>query len=130
MTQLTTATTEQFDDDMPTIRTHHEKYVEEAIKSLMAMESQCTDLVWYSRSQPSSDTEYWNSVPEDIRIGALNSQAKVEEKYVEEIEALKGPDGTWNHGFLSGQLASIRYILTALSEDVSTADDEFPMLDT
>ena len=104
-------------------------------------ESMFFDLVWYARSHPKSDTAYWEKVPDHIREGALNAQARVEEAYPSEVSAL-GDD--WNHGFNSGCLAAFRYVFTALDESTDTdefgeeysvgglavAEEEFPSLDT
>ena len=99
------------------------------------------DLVWYARSHPKSDTAYWEKVPDHIREGALNAQARVEEAYPSEVSAL---GDNWNHGFNSGCLAAFRYVLTALCErneidefgeefvigGLAEAEEEFPDLDT
>ena len=41
------------------------------------------------------------------------------------------PDGSdWTHGFNSGMLACLRFVATALEQDIEAAHDEFPVLDT
>ena len=85
------------------------------------------DLVWYARSHPKEDTAYWEKVPDHIREGALNAQARVEKAYPSEVSALSDD---WNHGFNSGCLAAFRYVQTALQQDLATAELEFPDLDT
>lgn len=104
------------------------------------------DLVWYARSQPREVMEE-KGVPEHIIQGALNGQARKEEMYPEEIDAFK-EDPDWTHGFNSGCLATMRFVLTAMSTElfndedsedpkatwtmggIEEAKEEFPMLDT
>ena len=114
------------------------------IKELMeTLSKKYLDLVWYARSHPASDTEYWLKVPESIRDGAFQGQMRVEEDYPDEVTALRDGDSDWQHGFNSGMLAAIRLIGTAersyeVTEDGETfwmggpeqALEEFPMLDT
>ena len=52
---------------------------------------------------------------------------RVQEAYPYEVSALSDD---WNHGFNSGCLAAFRFIQTAIQEDVGTAEEEFPSLDT
>ena len=85
-------------------------------------------LVWFARKHP-SDHPSWNSVPEDIRTGALNSAARVEEMYPDDVDELHGEHSDFCHGFNSGMLAALRYVLHAASEP-EQAEEEFPMLDT
>ena len=47
-----------------------------------------------------------------------------------ERDELKCPDcGDWNHGFNSGMLAALRFVIHA-AEDPKEAQEDFPMLDT
>ena len=105
-------------------------------------------LVWYARSNPKKDDEYWKGLPEEIREGALNSQAMVEEEYPDELDELKSDHGLFTHGFNSGMLACLRFIETASNPQLITdpeccgedgsfwiggleeAIEEFPQLDT
>ena len=86
-------------------------------------------LVWYARKAP-ADHPSWEGVPEDIKTGALNAVAKVEEMYPDEVDELRGEHGSWSHGFNSGVLAGIRFVLTAASEGPETAEEWWPELDT
>lgn len=110
------------------------------------MEKYCS-LVWYARSRPRADMEA-SGTPESIIQGALNSQSKVEEAYVDEINELRSDSGDWSHGFNSGALATMRYVMTAMRNEtyldeesdnlndtftvggIEDAKEEFPMLDT
>ena len=83
-------------------------------EDFLQFEEKFEKLVWYARS-PHKDVihEVYKGRPEHIIQGALNSQAKVEEQYPEEIDAFdENPD--WQHGFNSGCLAAMRYVITAL----------------
>ena len=110
--------------------------------ALLAKLNKYNDLVWYARSHPKQDTEYWRKHPSDIREGAFKAQERVEAAYPFEVNAL---EDNWNHGFNSGCLAAFRYALTLLDEDTWTdeetgeefpcggyvvAEDDFPSLDT
>ena len=85
-------------------------------------------LVWYARKHP-DDHESWNDVPEEIKTGALNIAAQAEELFPDEIDALCGEHGDWEHGFNSGVLAALRYFIHAAA-DPEEAEEEFPELDT
>lgn len=85
-------------------------------------------LVWFARKPPSDDPS-WEEVPEDIRTGALNSVARVEEMFPDECDELRGEHGSWSHGFNSGCLAALRYVLHAAS-DPEFAEECWPELDT
>lgn len=119
----------------------------EVKEAFQKFEQKFFDLVWYARSQSREQMEQ-QGTPEHIIQGALNSQARKEEMYVDEIDELCSERGSWQHGFNSGCLATIRYVLTALYPEtfpddesgdpnatctyggLKDAQDEFPMLDT
>ena len=83
------------------------------------LESKYCDLVWYARSSPEHD---------HIE-GVLKNRKRIEESYPKEVEAFfDGPD--WEHGFNSGMLAGMRYILDLFDNNKEEADKYFPMLDT
>ena len=114
---------------------------------LQTLEEKYESLVWFARSNP-KDSVFWDKVPAEIRTGALNSQARVEEQYPDEIDELRSDHGSWTHGFNSGMLACLRLIQTASNPQLITdpdcsddgqpfwvggleeAKEEFPCLDT
>ena len=114
---------------------------------LRSLEEKYESLVWYARSKP-KDSVFWDSVSTEIKEGALNAQALVEEKYPDEVDDLRSPHSDWSHGFNSGMLACLRLVETAanpqLITDPDCSDDgqpfwvggledaveEFPCLDT
>ena len=102
-------------------------------QKIAELEKKFCDLVWFARSNPASDTDYWMKVPEDIRTGAFKSQMRVEEDYPDEVAQLRDWDvdkSNWQHGFNSGCLAAFRYVLE-LDAGFIDEDEEFePCLDT
>ena len=87
-------------------------------------------LVWFARSHPPDDTDYWNSVHPEIKRGALNEQSRVEEMFPDDTDQLKCSQcSDWSHGFNSGVLAGLRYAL-AYADDPNDAEEMFPELDT
>jgi len=87
-------------------------------------------LVWYARKDKDPASPFWDSVPADIKEGAFNAIAKAEEQYPDDLDELNDPEiGAWTHGFNSGILAALRYVLHA-SADPEEAEEEFPELYT
>ena len=90
-------------------------------------------LVWYARKPNPANKEAWAkfSTNDEIKQGALNEMARVEEMFPEEVTSLKRPPaGDWQHGFNSGVLAALRLVMTAASEGPETAEEFWPELDT
>ena len=123
--------------------------IEELKEAFSKFEKKYFDLVWYARSPGKDDIhEVYKGTPESIIQGSLNGQAKVEEIYPDEIDQLKGENSSWSHGFNSGCLAAMRFVMTSMetqtfpdqeSEDptdtitmggIEEAKEEFPFLDT
>ena len=119
---------------------------EEFLDAIAEFQSKYGNLVWFARSHPITDKEYWDKVPHEIRESAFNAQARVKEHFPVEVEQLSNPDGgDWTHGFNSGCLAAFRFVLTALDNEwhqdpdtnelwceggLETALEEFPAIDT
>ena len=55
---------------------------------------------------------------------------EVEFLYEQDVNDLKGEAGDWHHGFNSGALAALRYMLTITDFGIESAEEEFPFLDT
>ena len=88
-------------------------------------------LVWYARKCPADCEDYWGDVPEQIRTGAFNAMAKVEEFFPDNVDALKDPmTGDWEHGFNSGALAVLRFLETSMNSGIKEAKEQFPELDS
>ena len=132
---------------MNQISTDPSPSTEELKLELQKLEAKYETLVWYARKPPTSDADYWEPLPQYIREGAFKALMKAEEDYPDDISELRYCDSNWQHGFNSGMLAALRFVMTAqfpclmdadCSDDgqahwyggISDAHDEFPMLDT
>ena len=94
---------------------------------LHEMSSKYCDLVWFARSHPDSAP----GSPDDIRAGCFLSQCAIEAAYPQEVAELDDPESTdWTHGFNSGVLATVRFVLGVMSEGIEEAREEFPELYT
>lgn len=89
--------------------------------AIQEMENKYYTLVWYARKRP-----------EDYAIpGVLREVEIAKFKYPDETEALASSDtGDWQHGFHSGMLAALRFVLTAQELGMETAQEWFPELDS
>lgn len=93
----------------------------EAIELMRSKLEKYELLVWLARKSP-----------EDYKMpGVMKLVRKAEGKYKQECMELGDPElGNWSHGFNSGMLACLRYVLTAMEEDIEFAEENFPFLDT
>ena len=94
---------------------------QEIIDVIVGLEEKYFDLVWYARK---SEEDY-NIIPK-----VKENVDRIIEKYPTETQNLSAEGGDWEHGFNSGMLAGIRYVLSLYSEGKEIADEEFPFLDT
>ena len=79
------------------------------------------DLIWYARSGPEN---------ESIK-GVKESKKRIEDLYPEEVQKLQSEEyGNWQHGFHSGMVAALRYILTMDKSGLEQANEWFPELDS
>ena len=90
------------------------------ISEIQKLAEKYDSLVWYARSSPKND---------HIK-GVLENRKRIEELYPTEALDLAGVEGQWHHGFNSGALASLRFILDMSEGGVNYAKSEFPSLDT
>ena len=90
------------------------------IKAIQKMEKKYFDLVWLARKRPE---DY-------LRQDILRSIKQVEFLYEDEVKELGGEHGDWQHGFHSGVLAGLRYVLAISDFGIEQAEEEFPFLDT
>lgn len=96
----------------------------EILENIIELEDKYFDLVWYARSSPeNSDIP---KVKENIE--------RIQNQYPYEVASLYADDSNWEHGFNSGMLAGMRYIMTLFEPGPmggkERADEEFPFLDT
>ena len=93
----------------------------EIITAIAEKESKYHDLVSYARkTQEQYDT--YPLVKELVD--------RLENEFPTETEKLKGEEGDWTHGFNSGILAGMRYVLSLYDMGKEQAEEEFPFLDT
>ena len=93
---------------------------QEVITEVAEKESKYFDLVWYARKSP----EHYDLPKVKEKID------EIEKLYSLETKQLQGEDGDWSHGFNSGMLAGMRYVLSLYDLGKEHAEEEFPFLDT
>ena len=92
----------------------------ELLETIVQQQNKYVDLLWYARSNP-----------KDIDIkGVKENKERIEASYPNEVKELQSENGDWQHGFHSGMVAALRYILTMDDMGKEAADEEFPMLDS
>jgi len=92
----------------------------ELIENVITKETKYADLLWYARTSP-----------EHINIkGVKENKDRIEKLYLNEVMELSSENGDWQHGFNSGMVAALRYVLTMDDLGLEQANDEFPMLDS
>lgn len=93
----------------------------EIIEEVEKFESKYCDLVWLARSSPKND---------QVK-GVAENRKRIIELYSEEVEEiLDEGGGEWNHGFNSGMLAGMRFILDLANYGKEEAIENFPFLDS
>lgn len=92
----------------------------ELLESISKKEKKYSDLLWFARTSP-----------ENLSIEGVNEKlAEIEKSYPFEVSQLGGEESDWQHGFHSGMVAALRYILTLDELGLEQAEEEFPMLDS
>jgi len=92
----------------------------EIIEEIVKKNDKYCSLVWFARSRP-----------ENIDIpGVREAKARILKESPTEVAELSSEDGQWHHGFNSGMLAGMRYVLSLYEDGVEMAEEEFPFLDT
>lgn len=77
--------------------------------------------MWYARSSSKDDHI------KEIKV----KRKRIEELYPDEVKDLiKGNNRSWEHGFNSGMLAGMRYVLSMAAYGKEDAEADFPFLDT
>ncbi|HEY3735694.1 MAG TPA: PIN domain-containing protein [Streptosporangiaceae bacterium] len=82
------------------------------LAEIIEAEKEFFDKVWYVRSIVHDDDE--PETPEDIRTGMMAARQRVEAEYghAELWEAIgPGHDEAWQYGYISGKLATLRWVL-------------------
>ncbi len=107
------------------------KSTKKEIKELVStMEEKYFRLVWFARRSEESLLILSEDGIKENGI-ALHNFREVQTLYPKETTNLMSQEhGDWEHGFNSGMLAGMRYVLTLMEEGKEQAEEEFPFLDT
>ena len=90
--------------------------------NILSMEMKYSRLLWYARKSQ----EHIDTIP-----GVKEEAMDIEKEYPEETKRLNSKEyGLWQHGFHSGMVAAMRYLLTLEEEGQEEADEQFPELDS
>ena len=92
------------------------KQIEE---NVIKMSQKYEDLIWYARSGRNTHIQL-----------VMTHRERIEGMYPNEIKELSSESGDWSHGFNSGMLAGMRYVLSMMEYGVETAEENFPELDS
>jgi hypothetical protein len=106
------------------------KSTKKEIEQLVSVtEDKYRRLVWFARrSEDNLLLLNEDGVQENEFI--MDKLREIQELYPAETENLMGDYGDWEHGFNSGMLAGMRYVMTLLEMGQEYADEWFPELDT
>jgi len=92
----------------------------EIIEEIVKKNDKYCSLVWFARTDPKNF-----GIP-----GVLDAFEGVIDKYPKDVSDLSSEGSDWHHGFNSGMLAGMRYVLSLYEDGVEIAEEEFPFLDT
>ena len=90
------------------------------VENILQKQDKYVELLWYARSGPEN---------ESIK-GVKENKERIEKLYPNEVKELQSERGDWHHGFNSGMVAALRYILTMDDLGLEQANEWFPELDT
>ena len=96
-----------------------EKKLKKIIKNCEEKLDKYYSLVAYARKDPNSDNKH-----------VIKFRKKVEKLYPEEVNELVEEQDNWAHGFNSGMLAALRYVLHIEEIGTKYANEQFPLLDS
>lgn len=89
---------------------------EEILDQVVNMESKYASLVWYGRS--------------DFENESLNnSRNKIKNAFPSEVKLLETSDSNWDHGYFTGIMVALRYIMDLEDLGIKKANNNFPVLD-
>jgi len=92
----------------------------ELIENVVEKLKKYDDLIWYARTSP-----------ENYNIkGVKENMDRIEKEYPDGVTELSSKNGDWQHGFNSGMVAALRYVLIMDDLGLEQANDEFPNLDS
>jgi hypothetical protein len=79
------------------------------------------DLLWIARVKP----ENYHSIPE-----CKKNFDRISEQHPEAVNQLFNDESNWTHGFNSGLVAALRYVLEMKHYGIEFAEENFPNLDS
>jgi len=92
----------------------------EILNLVSEKEGKYLDLVWYARSSKNLKVD-----------GVVENRTRIEKSHPNETVNLNDSDSSyWHHGFNSGMLAALRFIIDLDEEGIESAEENFPSLDT
>jgi len=90
------------------------------LENIIEKHDKYADLLWYARSGPEND----------LIKGVKENKERIENLYPNEVKELQSERSDWSHGFHSGMVAALRYILTIDESGLEQANEWFPELDS
>ena len=108
----------------------HERWLD-IHEGVLSMKELYEEMVWYAR-KPHIDhvDEKYNHLPQEMRDIVKQCIRDTERRYPKQVKLLKEDNTNFEHGFNSGCLASLRFVLFAFDNGVDDALHDFPNLDT
>ena len=96
--------------------------------TLNQMAEKYRHLVWYARHQSRRvDPQRWMKIQNEIKHDALRAARDVEGNFPAETEALTNlSTADWSHGFNSGVLAGIRFVMTCTERTILPSQSDNP----
>ena len=102
------------------------KQIETAV---IEMEEKYFDLVWFARRSEDALLVLTEKGVEPHKEAHAAVQ-RIASLYPKDVQELMEDEDNWQHGFNSGILAGMRYVMTVFYDGQEAAEEEFPFLDT
>lgn len=96
---------------------------------LIKMEEKYSSIVWFTRRSEDNLLVLTEEGVEENKL-IFDKMDKIQSLYPTEISDLLEDEDNWEHGFNSGMLAGIRYVLTLMEMGEDQAEEWFPELDS
>lgn len=107
--------------------TTDQQWIETLQKRLKKFES----LHWYAQQRPADDVEFWKNIPDSRKTEKLNTMARIEEYYPDDVDRLKCCEcGDFANGFNIGVLSATHWVLAAIEEGIEVANKCYQEMDT
>jgi hypothetical protein len=93
----------------------------DVFKEMIELHSVYTDMLWFARTNETTLST--------IELARKNYD-RIESQFPELVDKLRNDDSNFEHGFNSGVVAAIRYMLDLKETDLENARQNFPDLDS